>query len=212
MRKKISHKEEHDEEIWHIVYLDFVTSMMILFMAMWAANQVASKKGRDANVKTGEKKFDGKTFALGQASLLPEFRDNITKWNDEFKDSVFGQLGTTEDESRIFLKINGHASKDDIPDLLSNHKKNMQISVERALNVYLYTADDLARKVADKNKLDKMLSNVSVCGHSFNFPVITKEQLMLSPNKTSDLKTELSRNQRITFEVSQTFKDEMADD
>lgn len=211
MRRKILHKDEHEEEIWHIVYLDFVTTMMILFMAMWAANQVAAKKGRDANVRTGGRDFDGKTFASGQTNLLPEFENDISKWNDDHKGTVFGELGKKDDDSRLVLIINGHASKDDVPDMLSNHKKNMEISVLRALNVYRHTVEDLSRKVPDKEKLDIMLSNISVCGHSFNDPVVKPENLTLLQNKPAELKAEMAKNQRITFQVNQSFMETQDD-
>lgn len=163
-------KAEGDDNIWQAVYMDLITMLMIVFLLMWVLAFGKTGKGKSSGMPFATIEIPDEAFRSGETALKKSFQDGILSQLSGGKDTFLEKLGYDEaNEKYYFINIHGHT------DHQGSHEANLRYGYERAVSVYKLLSNKYKNLRTDGSLLrppkinDKV--NISVCSHSYSFPV-----------------------------------------
>ncbi|MDZ4678492.1 MAG: flagellar motor protein MotB [Oligoflexia bacterium] len=175
-------------ETWQVVYIDLMTNMMVIFIILWALNQVKPQK---ASSRIGDTTSHMVNLA-GDVIFAPKRSSLSTEGISIFK-NLFGKTDdnpvlnfNTGEFTKRYLVIHGHTDGDGDKD------KNFQLGFDRALETYhqmrLYN--------------NEASDHVILCSHADNSPLQEINSSKSAPTRFSpvELRAIKAKNRRITIE------------
>jgi len=164
---------KRNSETWHVVYIDLMTNLLVIFVILWSLHQGKPVKisNKTGDTTTHMVSLPGDIlFAPGRTFLTEEGRSVFKKLfsKDETGQALSFETGGFK---KRFLVIHGHTDSEGVKD------ENFELGFNRALASY--------REIKLYNK--ETPDHVILCSHADNSPV-------------EEAPTLKAKNRRITIE------------
>jgi flagellar motor protein MotB len=179
--------------LWQVVYLDFITTVMVFFFALWVVSN--GGKGEGLDNKLGDRSvqpydLSGNAFGSGSTSLNSHGVNALEIFVKNVK-SGLNMETSKSDAQRSMLYISGHTDDIAAGDGFEGKSRNLSLGFGRAMSVLQF----LAQKQPD------IVKNVAICSFADNLEADPVPAGMRG-KQTLDAKTRGKRanNRRITLE------------
>ncbi len=177
-----------NSETWHVVYIDLMTNLMIVFVILWSIHQSKPVQLSRATGDTTSRKVNlpgDIIFGAGKTSLTDAGR---AVFNKLFGKDENGEVLNFDNGgfSKRYLIIHGHTDGDGEKD------ENFALGFNRALAAY-HEMRQFSREVPE---------HVVLCSHADNTPMqeIPSTAENLNPAQVEAIRTMKAKNRRITIE------------
>jgi flagellar motor protein MotB len=187
-------REPSEDSTWQAVYMDLITLVMVMFLILWVIQVGGEGVPIDTRniIPFAKLSLKDSSFPDGGVVFQGDEEVKLRNYLKQSERELFTRLGFSEEEDAFYyITVHGHGS------LTGSFEQNMQISLQRAQSVadsIKHAYKELGHEsfpFRDKSKSDRFM--ISVCGHSYNFPIAE-----LDPTLMGDLKKQQqSINRRV---------------
>jgi flagellar motor protein MotB len=177
-----------NSETWHVVYIDLMTNLMIVFVILWSIHQSKPVKLSTATGDTTSRMVNlpgDVIFSPGKMALTESGR---TVFRKLFSQDETGQVLNFDNGgfSKRYLIIHGHTDGDGEKD------DNLQLGFSRAFATY-----NVIRQYSKE-----LPDHVILCTHADNSPLqeLPVSALGMTPDQVEQIRAAKAKNRRITIE------------